>query len=353
MKRKHGTLVMMILVVLGLTELSPMWPATAQELEKVIMRLNWIPNQADHTFYFVAQEKGYYREVGLDITIQRGSGSLDAVNLTAARKIDIGLADASTLLAARGEGAKVVVIAVIYQDSPFTFWTRKDTGIHTPKDFEGHTIGAPAGDSQRVFFPVFAAVNGIDPGKVTWVNMPAAAKIPAMAAGEIDIEGNYWGTYPLQVQAVGEENLVWFRWPEWGVNPYSQCLLVHEKTVKERPEMIRNFLEATFRAWRWSILHPRQAAEIMQKYFPEVDVDLLLKCWPYYEELMRTPITLTHGLGWIDPERMEYTVHLVNEVMKPTVPVVAKEAYTTEFLPHYTWPYPEEYPADYPFAEGK
>ncbi|MBC7109096.1 MAG: ABC transporter substrate-binding protein [Methanomassiliicoccales archaeon] len=320
-------------------------------LETLTVRLNWIPNQADHTFYFVAIERGYYQEAGLEVTVERGSGSLDAVNLVAARKIDIGVADVSTALAARGEGAQVVIVAVIFQDSPFTFWTRKDTGITTPKDFEGRTIGAPPGDSQRVFFPVFAAVNGIDPEKVIWVNMSAGAKIPALAAGQIDIEGNYWGTYPLHVQAIGKDNLGWFRWPEWGVNPYSQALIVHEDFIKERPETLRKFLDATFRGWRWAILHPKEAILMMQKYFPEVDVDLLLECWPYYEDLMDTPITREHGLGWIDKARMEYTIKLVNDIMKPTSPVIAEQAYTTAFLPHYTWPYPEEFPEDYPFPE--
>jgi len=315
---------------------------SAQKLEKITFRLNWVP-YPNHAYFFVAKDKGYYEDVGLDVTIERGTGSLDAVKLMDAGKVDMAMADSSTVMTGIGSGAKLKIVAIVYQNSPFTFWTRKDTGIKTPKDFEGHTIGAPPGDAQRVFFPAFAKVNGIDPDKVTWVNMAAGAKISALAAGKIDIEGNYWYTYPTHVKAIGEENLVWFRWPEYGVNNYAKSIFTSLDSIKNRPEMIRKFLEASFKAWRWLLIHPREGIEIERKYVPEVDIDLYVEMFERDKELMKSPAVLTHGLGWIDLERVEYTADLVNEYMEPETPVVASEVYTTEFLPHYTWPYPEEY----------
>lgn len=331
----------LLFVLMGVLILSFSTFASGQNLEKITFRLNWIP-QANHCYFYVAKDKGFYEDVGLRVNIERGSGSMDAVKLMDTGKVDLAMADSTVAMTGIGEGADLKILAMVYQKTPFTFWTKKGRGIETLEDFEGATIGAPPGDAHRVFFPALAKENGIDVNKVKFVNMSAGAKIPAMASGKIDIEGNYWPTYPTQVETVGEENLRWFRWSEYGVDPYAKSIITSVENLKERPELVRNFLEATFKAWRWALINPRKAIEIEQKYVPETDVSLFVKSFKKAKDLMKSPGVLRHGLGWMDQEKMEYTARLVNKYQDPKNSVNASRVYTNEFLPHYTWPYPGE-----------
>ncbi|MBP1719183.1 MAG: transporter substrate-binding protein, partial [Deltaproteobacteria bacterium] len=88
-------------------------PFPATGAEKVTLKLNWVPG-GDHCFYFVAKEKGFYKDQGLDVTIERGQGSGDTVKRVELNTVDVGLSDTGTLVVARSKGAKVKVIGMIY-----------------------------------------------------------------------------------------------------------------------------------------------------------------------------------------------------------------------------------------------
>lgn len=311
-----------------------------EDLEKITFRLNWIP-QGNHAVYYVAKDFGWYEDVGLKVNIQRGTGSADAVKLADVGKADIAMADASTVAVSKARGANVKIIAEVYVTSPFTVWARKDKGIEEPSDLVGKTIGAPAGDAQRVFFPAFANAIGIDPDEVTWVNIGPGAKIQSLGSGTVDATVHYSDQLHLYRQAVGED-LVSFRWPEYGVNPYGKSLLASEKVIENRPEMLKKFLEASFKGYRWTIKNPEEAIEIERKYAPEAEKEKFVAMLKESIKLMKNETVLVHGLGWIDHGQMATTVELVNKYFDVDRELTAEEMYTREFLPHYTWPYPEE-----------
>lgn len=311
--------------------------------ERVVFRLNWIPEgEGEHAIFYVALDQGFYAENGLDVEIQRGSGSGDTVSRVSAGSVDIGYADTPTTLVAVGNGADLVLIGMVYQASPFTLWTRVDTGIRTPKDLAGRTIGAPAGDAQRIMFPAFAKAVGLDPNSVTWVNIAPAAKIQSLAARRVDATVHFIDQLALYREAIGPDNLIYFWWPEFGVNPYGNAFLVTRKTLRERPAMLRAFLEATYRALRWTVVHPREAVETVRKYVPAAQPSSLLSMLEQELKIMDSQEVRVHGLGWIDARRMAQTVELVESHFQLPNRISAQEVYTNELLPHYTWPYPNE-----------
>lgn len=341
MRKRNGIILVLITLLVTISFAGTVgFSENNANLEKVDFRLNWIP-QGNHAVYYVAKEKGWYEDVGLKVNIQRGSGSGDAVKYADVGKVDVAMADASTVAVSRAKGANVKIIAEVYVKSPFTVWARKSKGIKEPKDLAGHTIGAPAGDAQRVFFPAFAGAIGIDPDAVTWVNIGPGAKIQSLGAGSVDATVHYSDQLYLYRQAVGDD-LVHFRWPEYGVNPYGKSLIANEETIKNKPEMLKKFLEASFRAYRWTIQNPEKAIEIERKFAPEAKKEQFLAMLKESIKLMKNETVLVHGLGWIDNEQMEQTVELVNKHFDIDRELTAEEMYTKEFLPHYTWPYSEE-----------
>src|SRR6266404_1498964 len=154
--------------------------ASAQPLEKFTFALNWFA-VGDHAAYWVALDKGYYKAKGLDVTLENSKGSGDAIAKVDTGRADAGLADAAVVIASSARGTSIKVVGMVFDKTPLNIFSLKSKPLAKPKDLEGTTLGAPPGDSQRQMFPAFAKLNGIDAGKVTWVNIEPAAKIAAVA----------------------------------------------------------------------------------------------------------------------------------------------------------------------------
>lgn len=315
--------------------------------EKITLKLNWIPG-GDHCFYFVAKDLGYYEANGLDVRIERGQGSGDTVTRVEIGTVDIGLADTGTLVVARSKGAKVKVIAMIYSNSPNGIKTIKGSGIHSPKDLEGRKVGVPAGDAQRVLFPALAMANNVDMKKVSLINIMPGAKAQSLAAKRVDavfdwIVGNmgYWEA------GLDKDKLVLIPWSEWGVNPYGNALMASDKTIKERPDMIRRFLDATMKAWKWSLENPEKAIAIFIENAPEVPpLAAKIRFVNDINSLVDVEMNRRYKMGWIDSKRMQETVDNINKYFEVQREVTAAEMFTTSFLPDYSMPGLDKLPAE-------
>src|ERR671934_1407963 len=175
-------------VLIGIVAASSL--LSAQTPEKVVFALNWFA-VGDHAAYWVALDKGYYKQRGLDVELQNSKGSGDSIAKVDTGRADVGLADSAVVIAAVGRGAKIKVVGMVFDKTPMNTWSRKDAPITKPKDMEGKTVGAPPGDGQRQVFPAFAKLNGVDASKVTWVNVEPAAKVPALAEKRVDSVADY------------------------------------------------------------------------------------------------------------------------------------------------------------------
>src|SRR4026209_1614196 len=286
MKRVAMSLVLLTMVasVVGL-ELSA--PSAQTAPQKVVFALNWFP-VGDHAAYWVAREKGYYRQRGLDVDMQNSKGSGDSIAKVDSGRADVGLADSAVVIAAAARGAKVKVVGMVFDKSPLNVWSRKDAPITKPKDLEGKSVAAPPGDGQRQMFPAFAAVNGIDASKVTWVNVEPAAKVPALAEKRVDAVADYTTGLPFYEKAIGKGNAVMLPCADHGFDMYSMSIIASEKTMKERGPVLKAFLEASYLGWRDVMTDPKSALEIFKKRVPEIDLSIIEPNMMMGLELMRT-----------------------------------------------------------------
>jgi NitT/TauT family transport system substrate-binding protein len=134
MRRVALSIGLLMAAVLGLGTLSAQ-PA----LQKVVFALNWFP-VGDHAAYWVALEKGYYRQRGLDVDMQNSKGSGDSIAKVDTGRADVGLADSAVVIASSARGTKVKVVGMVFDKSPLNVWSRKDAPITKPKDLEGKTV---------------------------------------------------------------------------------------------------------------------------------------------------------------------------------------------------------------------
>ena len=306
-------------------------PAAAQAPQKVVFALNWFA-VGDHAAYWVALEKGYYKAKGLDVELQNSKGSGDSIAKVDTGRADIGLADASVVVPRVAQGAKIKVVGAVFDNTPLNIWTRKDTGISKPKDLEGKTLAAPPGDSQRQLFPAFAKINGVDESKVRWVNIEPAAKFVALSEKRADAVPDYTTGQPFWEKAVGKDNLVMMPWHRFGFDTYSMSIFASEKTMNERPKVLRDFLEASYKGWRDVMADPRAALEIFKKRVPEIDLALIEPNMMLGLDLMRTDRFAQNGIGWMDRSKMCRTVELINTYMDVPRKVGCDEVFTNSFL---------------------
>ena len=311
--------------------------AHAQAPEKFTFALNWFA-VGDHAAYWVALDKGYFAKAGLDVTLENSKGSGDSIAKVDTGRADAGLADAVAVLAADARGAKVKMVGMVFDKTPLNFFSRKDMPIRHPKDVEGKTIGAPPGDGQRQAWPAFAKLHKIDEGKVTWVNIEPSAKIAALAEKRVDVVGDYTTGLPFYEKAMGVGNVVMLPWADTGFDLYSMSIMASEKTMKERPKVLRAFLQAAYMGWRDVMANPKEALAIFKKRVPEIDLSIIEPNMMLGLDLMRTKNYADHGIGWIDEKKMCGSVDIVNTYMGLARKVDCKDVYTTDFLTKVAMP---------------
>lgn len=310
-------------------------PASANE--KFVFALNWFP-VGDHAAYWVALDKGYFAERGLDVTLENSKGSGDSIAKVDSGRADAGLADAAVVVASHARGATVKMVGMVFDKTPLNFFSPKDAPVTKPKDLEGKTVGAPPGDSQRQMWPAFAKANHIDMSKVTWVNVEPTAKVAALAEKRVNVVADYTTGLPLYEKPMGKGNVVMMPWSNFGFHMYSMSIMASEKTMKERPEALKKFLEAAYMGWRDVMADPEAALKIFKKRVPEIDVDLIRANMKLGLDLMNTERYRKNGIGWIDEKKMCDSVALVNTYMGLPKKISCGDVYTTKFYTKVAMP---------------
>jgi NitT/TauT family transport system substrate-binding protein len=303
---------------------------SASAQEKFTFALNWFA-VGDHAAYWVALDKGYYKAKGLDVTLENSKGSGDSIAKVDTGRADAGLADAAVVISSKARGTTIKTVGMVFDKTPLNIFSLKSKPLAKPKDLEGATLGSPPGDAQRQMFPAFAKVTGIDASKVSWVNIEPAAKIAAVAEKRMDGVSDYTTGLPLYEKAAGKGNVEMMPWANFGFDLYSMSIMASEKTMKERPKVLKAFLEASYMGWRDVMADPKAAMVIFKKRVPEIDVEAISENMLMGLDLMKTKQYAEHGIGSIDDKRMCASVDLVNTYMGLPKKVDCTEVYTKDF----------------------
>lgn len=304
--------------------------AFAQGAEKITFVTDFGFN-GRHAYYFVAQEKGYYKDANLEVQIVRGQGSADAVKQVAAGTAQIGFADAAAVILGRGnDGVAVKMVAVVYAKPPHAIYVLKDSGIKTPKDLEGRSIADTAFSAMPRLFDAYAKAAKIDASKVKWV-VAAGDALPGMLSlGRADGIGQFTVGEPLLRKAAAPKEIVALSYGDVGLDYYSNGIIATDAMIASKPDTIRRFVSATLRGLEVAMKDPKAAGQIMHKFHRQVDVDIGAG-----ETEMVKGLAGQTGLplGTVDSARMQRTVDIVSGAFKLKTPVKASDVLATGFVP--------------------
>jgi NitT/TauT family transport system substrate-binding protein len=287
-----------------------------------------------HAAWYVALDKGYYKQGGLDVTIIPSQGTAQAIQSVESGAAQFAFSDVAGLVAARANSAATAkMVAVIYQKAPYAIFSlRSGANLTKPEQLEGLEIASGAGSFTQKVIEAFMSERGLKPASVKFTNIDPSARVGMLASKNIKAIETFAMSKPGVVKAVGEQEAQMFLLADHGLKLYSNGILVREAYLKSNPEQVRAFVKASLEGWRDALADPKAAAEIVAKHIRGLDPDVTLQEIAIVNDLVATPETRANGLGSIDPAAMEASVALI---VKNTggAAVAAKDVHDSSFLP--------------------
>jgi NitT/TauT family transport system substrate-binding protein len=329
------SIILMVVFVLSASGCGQKTPDESNKPDRVIFALDWVIF-GRHTPYFVALDKGYFTDNNIDVTILRGYGSVDSIKRLASGKADFVLADMGGLVLARAnENVKAKTVFMAYGKNGHAVFFLEGSGIKTPQDLVGKTIAGAAGATVTALFPGFLRANNIDPTTVNIINADAASLNALLlskgADGMLDFNFNQ-----VQLEKTGkEQGLVPnnFMYADYNFAFYANGIITTDDMIANNPDLVTRFVDAIYKGFTYTFENPDESCTIMNKYNPDIDVDV---CKGEVVELKKLVVTAEaekNGIGFMSLEKVQKTIDILREFMGFTGEIAPTDLFTIEFLP--------------------
>ncbi len=299
-------------------------------LTPVKLMLDWVPN-TNHTGIYVAKDKGYFEEAGLDVEILE-PGEVYPEAAVAGGAADFGISFQENVTLARAEGAPLVSIAAVLQHNTSGFASLRTLGVAGPADFEGLRYGAYGSPSEDPTLRSLMEHSGADFGTLEIVTTGLAEPLALLKEGQIDLAWIFYGWQGIQAEQLGLDLDVVMMEDYFEVVPdyYTPVVIASEATIAGSPEVVAALLEALSRGYTYAAEQPAAAAEVLLAAVPELDGALVKasQSWVsgYY---------IAEAERWGEQDETvwrDYAAWLVENGVLST-PIDPKQAFTNRFLP--------------------
>jgi len=261
--------------------------------EPVDVQLKWF-HQAQFAGFYAGEKEGYYAKENIDVTLHPG-GHLSPdqiIDNLVERKADFAVVGGDQLIAARFRGEPVVAIAVIFQKNPYVYASLEESGIQRPHHLVGKKVMVPP--DAEVIHQALTFKLGIDPESIDHV--PFERDAAPLLTGQIDAHMVYRTGLGLAFDAAAED-IQWVWVDDYGVRFYADTIVTREALIQENPELVRRFLQATIKGWRYVIENPTQAVDLTLQYDPDLTRDRQAR-------MVETQTPLIHTgevkIGWME-----------------------------------------------------
>ena len=318
----------LLLLLLGACQLGS---SSEKEIKQITFMAGFKP-QANLPFVgaYVAQEKGFFAEEGLEVTIQHSAGGGEHLQLLAAGTVQVTTQDAAVLLKRRADaGLPLVSLALIGQRGQQAFVALAESGIEEPKDWEGKQLGFKGTPPPDLFAIMEAA--GVDQSQVELVNVGFDPR--TLTEGMVDVYPVFKSNEPNIIRQWGYELNIWDA-ADYDVPTLGLTYVTTPELIEKEPDMMARFMRAAMAGIDYARNNPDSAVAIVMKYAgEEADPDHMR--YMLETELVDalSSVTQTNGLGWQTEEQWQALHDYLVQYDAIADPIDIKEAFTNQFLP--------------------
>lgn len=297
------------------------------DLAKIRLPMGYIPNIQFAPMY-VAIEKGYFREAGLDVELDYRFET-DGVALVGAGELPFAVVSGEQVLLARAQGLPVVYVAAWYQEYPVSVVAKSEAEVLIPQDLQGRKIGLPGlfGANyvglRALLFEAEMSESDVSLDSIGF------NQVELLATGQQDVVVGYTANEPIQLRARGIP-VTEIRVADY-VQLASNGILASEMVIAENPELVRAFVGAFLKGLADTIANPEEAFELSAAHIPnftELDADVQKQVLEISIEQWRA-----ERLGYSDPQAWENMRNILLEMDLITEELDLNQAFTNEFIP--------------------
>ena len=287
--------------------------------------------------FLLAVDKGYFKEEGLNVTIDTGNGSVEAIPRVATGTYQMGFGDINSLIKFRDANPSNPVKAVfmVYNKPPFAIVARRSRGITDPKQLEGKKLGTPP-VGVTFEWPLFAKLNNVDVTKVTIETIGFPVRAPMLAAGQIDAALGYsFRLYvDLKDRGVPVDDIVLMPMADYGLKLYGNAIIVNPKFAAEKPEAVRGFLHAFLQGLKEIVHNPAEAVDTIMRRDDTVKREVELeRLRMAIRDNIVTPEVRANGFGAVDLARLAESIDQIGLVYTFKAKPKAEDIFDASFLP--------------------
>lgn len=327
-RRVQPYLALVTAVVLVLAACGQATPAPTAAPLKVSLRLPWITN-TQFAGAYVALDKGWFKDEGLDVDIRAGGIDKNSITLVAAGSDTFGIHDTGSLILARAQGMPLKAIGTIFQIHPGGVMALADSGINSMADFKGRTIGYQEGGPWMLTQAMMQA-NGVSVDDVKKVTVQY--DISPLLNKQVDLFTIYATNEPLIAERQGFKVKVFLPYDN-GVKTAADTVFAREDFLQQHPEAARGFMKALIRGWEYALANKDEATAIVLKYAPDLDKATELAQLQAEEPFILNDEAKANSIGYMSLEKWQNIYNVLKAQGQLTVDVDVSQMFTTEFLP--------------------
>lgn len=296
----------------------------------VSLQLQWV-TQAQFAGYYVALEKGWYKEEGFDLSIYPGGPDIVAVDLVTSGARDFGTTLLADLVVSIGKGKKAVCIAQLQQNNGLRLITKTTSNIRNPRDFIGKKVGVWLG-GWEVQFNALLAQQGIHPDSVELVSQ--GFSMHPLLDGRLDVaSAMIYNEYFMVLEAgIRPEAIRIIDYADYELDFPGDVLFTSADLKNKNPELCRKMVRASFRGWKYAMGNIDEAVDIVLKHDKSgvATKDHQLKMMSQIATLIKG--SENEKMGTINQDSYHKMVQLLTEYKMLQSPLSIQDVYTDDFI---------------------
>jgi NitT/TauT family transport system substrate-binding protein len=296
------------------------------------------PRDGSNAAFIHAMEKGYFKEAGLNPSLDPSAGAGDSIQRVASETYQAAFSDLTVMIEfnAKNPAQGPLAILNIYSRSPTCIICWKSAGIRKPADLVGKTLGAPSTDGAFRLFPAFCKATGLDAAKVKTTTVDLRLREALMMRKEVDGVFGFDSTifFNLKGQGVTLDDLTFLYYSDAGLDFYSNSIIVSKRFMREHPDRIAGLARACARGWRDALKNPKAVIDSLVKAEPLAKPELELERLNWLlKNQVRSAAVEEGGIGTLSAEKLARGIDQVAEAFAlPAKPAIA-DIYTDRYLP--------------------